>query len=78
MEPTEQQRRVRFPTTAHELPSKTKLFVVIALDSGAFRYGARPPNTGILGSLAYATVALALNLPAVVITYRYVNFITRT
>ena len=52
------------------------LFVVIALDSGAVRYGARAPNTGILGSLAYATVALILNLPAVVITYRYVNLIT--
>ena len=45
-------------------------FVVAALDSDAVRYGGRPPNTGILGSLAYATVVLILNLPAVVITYR--------
>ena len=48
------------------------VFVLIALDSDAVRLGGRAPNTGILGSLAYATVALVLNLPAVVITYRYV------
>ena len=48
------------------------VFVLIALDSDAVRYGGRAPNTGILGSLAYATVALVLNLPAVVITYRCV------
>lgn len=47
------------------------IFVVIVLDSDAVRYGGRAPNTGILGSLVYATVALILNLPAVVITYRY-------
>lgn len=49
------------------------VFVVAALDSGAVRYGARAPNTGILGTLAYATVALILNLPAVVITYRSIT-----
>lgn len=48
------------------------VFVVLVLDSDSVRYGGRAPNTGILGSLAYATVALILNLPAVVITYRYV------
>ena len=45
-------------------------FVVLALDSDSVRYGGRVPNTGVLGSLVYATVALILNLPAVVITYR--------
>ena len=46
------------------------IFVLIALDSEAIRYGARAPNTGILGTLAYATIALILNLPAIVLTYR--------
>ncbi|KAJ3554082.1 hypothetical protein NM688_g3289 [Phlebia brevispora] len=49
------------------------IFVVSVLDSDAVRYGGRAPNTGILGSLAYATVALILNLPAVVITYRAIT-----
>ncbi|EKM54401.1 uncharacterized protein PHACADRAFT_258223 [Phanerochaete carnosa HHB-10118-sp] len=49
------------------------LFVIVALDTGAIRYGARAPNTGILGSLAYATVALILNLPAVVVTFRSIT-----
>ena len=48
------------------------VFVVIVLDIDALRYGARTPNTGILGSLAYATVALLMSLPAIVITYRYI------
>jgi hypothetical protein len=48
------------------------IFVFVALDSDAMRYGGRIPSTGILGRLAYATVALILNLPAVVITYRLV------
>ena len=46
------------------------IFVLIALDTEAIRYGARAPNVGILGTLAYATIALILNLPAVVLTYR--------
>ena len=46
------------------------IFVLIALDTEAIRYGARPPNVGILGTLAYATIALTLNLPAIVLTYR--------
>ena len=50
--------------------SLLSIFVLIALDSGAVRYGGRIPSTGLLGRLAYATVALVLNLPAVVITYR--------
>lgn len=45
-------------------------FVLVAWDPEAIRYGARAPNTGILGTLAYATIALILNLPAVVLTYR--------
>ena len=48
------------------------IFVIVALDTGAVRYAGRAPNTGTLGTLAYATVALILNLPAVVLTYRYV------
>lgn len=52
------------------------VFVVLALDSDAIRYGARAPNTGILGTLAYATIALVLNLPAVVITFRYVALLS--
>jgi hypothetical protein len=48
------------------------VFVLVALDTDAIRYGARAPNTGILGSLAYATLALLVSLPAIVITYRYV------
>ena len=53
--------------------SLLSIFVFVALDSSAMRYGGRVPSTGILGRLAYATVALILNLPAVVITYRYVG-----
>lgn len=50
--------------------SLLSIFVLVALDSGALRYGGGIPKTGILGRLAYATVALVLNLPAVVVTYR--------
>lgn len=52
------------------------VFVVVALESDAVRYGGRAPNTGILGRLAYSTVALILNLPSVVITFRYVREFT--
>ncbi|KIP08430.1 hypothetical protein PHLGIDRAFT_104392 [Phlebiopsis gigantea 11061_1 CR5-6] len=48
-------------------------FVLVAWDPEAIRYGARAPNTGILGTLAYATIALILNLPAVVLTYRSIT-----
>lgn len=67
---------ISFRTTVPTLLETLVLtsFVLVALDPAAVRYGGRAPNTGILGSLAYATVALVLNLPAVVITYRYVSF----
>ena len=47
-------------------------FVVVALNPDSMPYGGRAPNIGILGSLVYATVALILRLPAIVITSRYV------
>ena len=50
-------------------------FVVVALDPDSMHYGGRAPNTGILGSLAYATVALILRIPAIVLTYRSVTAI---
>ncbi|KAI0342112.1 hypothetical protein BDW22DRAFT_1396027 [Trametopsis cervina] len=53
--------------------SLLSIFVLVALDSDAARYGPIVPKTGILGRLAYATVALLLNLPAVVITYRAIT-----
>ncbi|KAI0093056.1 mitochondrial carrier [Irpex rosettiformis] len=53
--------------------SLLSIFVLVALDSSAMRYGGRIPSTGILGRLAYATVALILNLPAVVVTYRAIT-----
>lgn len=49
------------------------VFVLLALDPESVQYAGRVPNTGILGRLAYATVALVLNLPAIVITYRSVS-----
>ncbi|KAI0699557.1 hypothetical protein BC835DRAFT_1330767 [Cytidiella melzeri] len=53
--------------------SLLSIFVLVALDSAAMRYGGLVLSTGILGRLAYATVALTLNLPAVVITYRAIT-----
>lgn len=64
-------RRITVPTLLETLVLTA--FVVVALDPTSVRYGGRAPNTGILGSLAYATVAMILNLPAVVITYRYIS-----
>ena len=55
--------RVRFLLVEDEV-------AVSAISCACTVDGGRAPNTGILGSLAYATVALILNLPAVVITYR--------
>ena len=56
--------------------SLLSIFVLVALDYSSMRYGGRIPSTGILGLLAYATVALILNLPAVVITYRLVSHLS--
>ncbi|PSR81156.1 hypothetical protein PHLCEN_2v6491 [Hermanssonia centrifuga] len=49
------------------------ILIGIVLNSDAIRYGGREPDTGVLGSLFYATVALILGLPGVVITYRSIT-----
>ena len=48
------------------------LFAVIALNGNPRQHGrTTPPESGIIGTLAYATFSIILSMPATIITYRY-------